>query len=450
MTWLNTIAKPFGWLLMWLYDAFGNYGVAVILFALIVKLILLPFMAKSKHSMMRTSRLQPMMKELEKKHGANKQKYNEEVQRLYKDQGVSPMSGCIWTLIPFPILIALYQAIRYPLTIMMNVPKALTDEGGAIAQKLTELGFTSSTGSAYIEIAKSQFITDHFDQFAGISDKLRAVDYSFLGLDLGMTPKWNFFLSADWGNPSVWLPQFGLFMIPVIAAILTYYSSKVSMTMNPQSAGAAQMKSMTIMMPVMTLWFAFIMPAALGIYWLISTAFSIVQDVILTVRYKKIMAKDDAIRIAAQKEREAEMEAKRQETERRRAENATITNPNTSKKKQQKQEKLDQAARAAEWEKKTAPAPQGSGDPSRPYSRGRGFNPDRREIVPQAVMAQTAVEEEIMLERRSAEEEKKAAAYAPAAGSDREDIEARDIDTEDYEDDDIDVPDEGSSEEDKD
>jgi len=446
---LNTIAKPFGWLLMWLYDAFGNYGIAVILFALIVKLILLPFMAKSKHSMMRTSRLQPMMKELEKKHGANKQKYNEEVQKLYKEQGVSPMSGCIWTLIPFPILIALYQAIRYPLTIMMGVPKELIDEGGAIAQKLTELGFTTTTGNAYIQIAQSQFITDHYDQFVGLSDKLRAIDYSFLGLDLGMTPKWNFFLSADWGNSSVWLPQLGLFLIPVVAAILTYYSSKISMTMNPQSAGAGQMKSMTIMMPVMTLWFAFIMPAALGIYWLISTAFSIVQDVVLTVRYKKVMERDDAIRIAAQKEREAEMEAKRQETERRRAENTTVTNPNTSKKKQQKQEKLGQAARAAEWEKKKEPNLQVTGDPSRPYARGRGFNPDRRERELQSTLSKKAADEEEMLERLSEEEEKKTASYVPAADFDTEDIETRDFETEDYEDDEDDE-DEYVPEEDKD
>jgi YidC/Oxa1 family membrane protein insertase len=128
---LNAIAKPFGVLLMWLYEFFGNYGLAVIVFALLVKLILLPFQMKSKRGMMQTSRLQPRLKELEKKHGANKTKYNEEVAKLYKEEKVSPMSGCIWSLIPFPILIALYQAIRYPLTIMMGVPSDLLSEGGA-------------------------------------------------------------------------------------------------------------------------------------------------------------------------------------------------------------------------------------------------------------------------------------------------------------------------------
>ena len=74
---MDFIAKPFGMLLMWLYEVTANHGVAVILFALIVKLILMPFQMKSKKSMMRTSLLQERMKEIEKKHGANKQKYNE-------------------------------------------------------------------------------------------------------------------------------------------------------------------------------------------------------------------------------------------------------------------------------------------------------------------------------------------------------------------------------------
>ena len=125
---LSAIAKPFGMLMLWLYERVGNYGVAVILFALIVKLILLPFQMKAKRGSIQQTRLQGRIKEIEKKHGANKQKYNEEVQKLYREEGVNPMSGCIWSLIPFPILIALYQAIRFPITIMMGVGKELLDE----------------------------------------------------------------------------------------------------------------------------------------------------------------------------------------------------------------------------------------------------------------------------------------------------------------------------------
>lgn len=129
---MELIAKPFGMLLLWLNNLVGNYGVAIFLFALLVKLIMLPFQIKSKKSMMRMSGLSDKMKELQKKHEGNQQKYQQEVSKLYKEEKVNPMSGCLWTLIPFPILIALYRAIREPLTIMMRVPKEMLAEGGAI------------------------------------------------------------------------------------------------------------------------------------------------------------------------------------------------------------------------------------------------------------------------------------------------------------------------------
>lgn len=380
---LNTIAKPFGWLLMWLYDVFGNYGIAIIIFALIVKLIMLPFQMKSKRSMMQTSRIQPRLKELEKKHGANKAKYNEEVARLYKEEKINPMSGCIWTLIPFPILIALYQAIRFPLTIMMGVSSTLLAEGGAISNMLTQLGFTTNTGAAYVQIAQTQFISDHFDKFADLSDKLRQVDYGFLGLNLGDLPQYKFLWTTDWSNASVWLPGLGLFLIPIISAALTFLSSKISTKMNG-SAGGAQgnsMQSMMIMMPLISVYIAFIMPAALGVYWIASTLFAMIQDIWLTKRYKKIMDAEDAVRIERTLAREAELEAKRLETERLKAENSTIINPNTSKKKQLKSERQEQAEKAAQWEKiknKNAAAEKNdSSIGSRRYARGRAYDANR-------------------------------------------------------------------------
>jgi YidC/Oxa1 family membrane protein insertase len=138
---LKTIAIPFGWLMLTLYNITGNYGLAIILFALVVNLILLPFMMKSKKGMMRMTRLQPKIAELQRKHEGNQQKLNEEMSKLYREEKANPMSGCLWTLIPFPILIALYQAIRLPITTMMGVPSALMEEGGAIYQKLAELGW---------------------------------------------------------------------------------------------------------------------------------------------------------------------------------------------------------------------------------------------------------------------------------------------------------------------
>ena len=115
------ICKIFAWPLVKFYELTGSYGLAVVFFALLVNLLMTPFMAKSKKSMMRTSRLQPRIAELQRRHEGNQQKLNEEMAKLYREEKINPMSGCLWSLIPFPILIALYSVIRQPLTKMMSL-----------------------------------------------------------------------------------------------------------------------------------------------------------------------------------------------------------------------------------------------------------------------------------------------------------------------------------------
>lgn len=385
---LNAIAKPFGMLLMWLYEFTSNYGVAVILFALIVKLILMPFQMKSKKSMMRTSLLQERMKEIEKKHGANKQKYNEEVQKLYQEEGINPMSGCIWSLIPFPILIALYQAIRYPLTTMMGVSKDLIAEGGAIAAKLAETGFSSTMSAAYVQIEQSQWITRHWDAFEGITDKLQQLDYSFLGLDLGMQPKLSVLWDAEtygaWGSERIAIAA--LLLIPVLAAVLTWLQSKIS-AQKPQVADgeedptAKTMGTMNIIMPLITLYFAYIMPAALGVYWIASSAFAILQDIFINKIYGKKLQAEYEAKNAERIKKKAELDAKRAEAEKRRAENITAEkNTNTSKKKSSRANREQQREKALEYERKKSgeePAYEPSRVGDRKYARGRAYDPDR-------------------------------------------------------------------------
>ena len=146
----DLIAKPFGIILLWFYNLVGNYGVAIFLFSLVVKIILLPFQMKSKKSMMRMAALNPQIEELKRRHEGNQQRLQQEMARLYKEEKVSPMSGCLWSLLPFPILLALYRAIRFPLTTMMGIGTELVSEGGAIYEKLAELGFDFSGSAAYL------------------------------------------------------------------------------------------------------------------------------------------------------------------------------------------------------------------------------------------------------------------------------------------------------------
>ena len=390
------ITKPFAWLMIWLYRLTGSYGWAIILFALAVNLILTPFMAKSKKSMMHSTRLQPRIAELQRRHEGNPQKLNAEMQKLYREEGVNPMSGCIWSLIPFPILIALYSVIRQPLTRMMFVAEEFVT---TLQNFLVEQGLYTlpSRADAYVEIKLTKLAHDNWDLIqSGLADKLDPnfmnVDFSFLGLNLGDQPRWNFFVDTNWSDVHVWLPALGLFLIPFISAFLSWLSMKISSASNPPAAqneqSAATMKSMNLMMPLMSVWICFVMPAAMGIYWIANSVFGMARDYVLTKIYKKQLDIEDAERKAARDAREWELERQHEETERLRAEGKTEQNSNTSKKKIQANEKQKSDERKAALEraeKKARRERLGVKETEKPasqvgnrrYARGRAYVPDR-------------------------------------------------------------------------
>ena len=393
MSFGEIITWPFAKLMVWLYNLTGSYGWAVILFALVVNLILAPFMAKSKKSMMRQTSLQPRIQELQRRHEGNPQKLNEEMQKLYREESVNPMSGCLWSLIPFPILIALYSVIRQPLTRMMFVSQ---DFVTTLQEFFVEKGlYTVASGraSAYAEIELTKILHNNWDLVqTELADKLDPnllnVDFSFIGLNLGDQPQWNFFMNGNWTWAAI-----GLFLIPFVSAALSWASMQISTKLNPTTApgndqAQATMKSMNMIMPLTSIWICFIMPAAMGIYWIANSVFGIARDYLLTMRYRKQLDIEEAERAAMRSEREKELEAKRLETERLKAEGKTEKNANTSKKKIQANEKqkleerkaaLDRADRAARRERlgiKEAEKP-ASQVGNRRYARGRAYVPDR-------------------------------------------------------------------------
>lgn len=387
---MSVVTIPFAWLLLKFYDLTGNYGAAVILFALIVNIILSPFMAKTKKSSMRMAKLTPLMQDLERRHKGNPQKYQEEVSKLYRENKINPMSGCIWNLIPFPILLALYSVIRQPLSRMMQLS---SEKVTLISDWLTQnAGFVASKNGTYDEITMAnlahqnfaQITTDLGDQVSGLLN----IDYSFLGLNLGNQPQWNFFTKVDWSVASDWGPALVLFLIPFISAGISYLSMVVSMKTNPSGTAQQQasMKSMMIFMPLVSVWICFIMPAALGVYWIFSSLFGLIRDVLLTKLYKKQVDAEDAERRQRMQQREAEMERKRQESERKRQEGAMQQNENTSKKKlqaaqKQRDEERKAAAERAEKAARRKGQPEDAPLPSqvgkRLFARGRAYDPDR-------------------------------------------------------------------------
>lgn len=397
---MKYILIPFAWLLRTLYVVFDNYGVALILFSLITKLILLPFNAKSKKSMMKTSRLGPKLKEIEKRCGEDKLKYQQEVSALYKKENVSPTGGCLWSLLPLILLMALYYVIREPMTYLMQLS---ADQITQISNILTGLGVDlSSTNEAYREIAMAQHVYQNMDAIRAVVPDIaeRAIDFSFLGLDLSQIPSWKFWFSGE-----INLVNVGMFLIPVLSALSNYLSMVISQKFNGSvatndkgekdddaaAAVAKNMKTMMYVMPIFSLWIGFSMPASMCIYWIAQAVFNTGLDGILTLHYKKVYDAEDAIKRekAAEEARiEAEKEARRAE---RRAANPAGANPNTSRRKVKNQQKAlepsikvegklteeeKEAYKQALAEKEKAKGGL-SGDPHRPYSRGRAYDPNR-------------------------------------------------------------------------
>ena len=302
------------------------------------------------------------------------------------------MSGCLWSLIPFPILIALYSVIRQPLTKMMGLgAEAVTQLTDWVT---TNAGYVAQAKSAYQEIQIADLIHQNWDAVTGAlgdySGKLLDLDYSFIGLNMGQQPSFKIW-TFDWSNKAVWLPALGLFLIPIVSALLSWLSMKISTSMTPQPAGnqqaAATNKTMMLMMPLVSLWICYTMPAALGIYWIVNSILGILRDVSLTKVFNKQLDKLDAERIAREKERDAELERKRLETERLKAAGETVVNPNTSKKKIQasQKQKDDERKAAAMREERAARRERLGVEPNavpesqvgnRRYARGRAYARD--------------------------------------------------------------------------
>ena len=400
----DLITIPFGWLLGMLNDVTSNYGVAMIIFAVVVQLVLLPLTAKSKKSMMGMSRLTPKMQELQAKYGNDQAKLNEMTQKLYQEEGVSMGGGCLWSFIPLFILIPLFTVIREPLVYVMGESAEISAQIVATLKELAPQGF--GTMAAYEQVAAAQLIPQYAAELRAaipaISEKtLEGLNFMFLGINLGNIPQFNIFSAAwawDWAH-------IGAFLVALLSCANQLVSMLVTQKMNnsvitnekgiqdqeaaKNSQQAQSNKMMMWMMPIMSLWIGFTVPCALSLYWLISGVVSVIADSLLTIHYRKIYDAEDAERLAKHMEEEAaEAEKERIRAERRAANPDGIT-ANTSKKKiQQAKQREEEAAKAAaakeyaikkgvaveeEKEEKTTL----SGINDRPYCKGRAYQADR-------------------------------------------------------------------------
>ena len=253
---MGFISDILGQIMAFLYGFVQNYGIAIILLAIIVRIILLPLNIKQQKSMIKMQKINPLLSELQTKYKNDKEKLNQETMKLYQKYKISPMSGCLPMLIQFPILIALIWVIYDPAWYMFKI-----DTAKVIADH-PEIYQNMNTQVAKLQVAVNSGL----------------LNTSFLGINLVEIP--NFRVASV------------LWIFPIIATGLTFLSGKMAQAQTPsagsETAGQTS-KMMTTLMPLMTLFFTFTMPVAASFYWSVSSALQILQTAVL----KRIIKADD-------------------------------------------------------------------------------------------------------------------------------------------------------------
>src|SRR5574344_37546 len=289
---MGAIANVFGYVLNFIYNLVQNYGLAIILFSLLLKLIMLPFSIKQQKSMKKTAKIQEETKKLEVKYNGDREKISQATMELYKREHFSPFSGCLSTIITFIVFISVFYLLSKPLTYMKKVDSNLIQQ---YENEISESGEKSS----YPEI---KVIEEKSSQ-----DENVYINMNFLGLDLSKVPMQNW-------------TDFTAYIIPALYVITTFANMKITEILNKskkqrekekadklakkeqaleikdsenkenvkeealedQMQSMQQMtKSMTYMMPIMSIGIAIIAPLGLSLYWLVSNLLQLLERVVM-------------------------------------------------------------------------------------------------------------------------------------------------------------------------
>ena len=393
---MSIILTPFAKLLLLFYDLTGSYGLSLLLFCLVIRLILFPFFLKGRKSMLSMSGLTEKQKVLQQKYARDRQKYSEELQKLYDEEGVKPSGGCLWSFLPLPFLMAIYGIIRRPLTYLMNMT---SDHIESVYYLLYNEALSGKSSNA--ELSMAQDVFNNYDRIVAAIPELSSmprIDFSFLGLDLTEIPHFMF-----WNQPNQ-AYAFGLWLIPVVSAVLSVVSMIVTNKINASVLGTEKVvdqsqRTTMIIMPLFSLWICFTLPAALGIYWIGNSIVAILQEIANMPFLKKHLVKleeEKARRKEAEKERvkqekKAQAEAKKKAAEEMR--------------RIQMERKLNKSIATA------------SREGLRTYARGRLYDPDRYPTFPyqdpnELILAKLAQLEE---EKAAGKKGRKKAQAAPEA-----------------------------------
>lgn len=296
------ITRPLGWIIEQIYSLVANYGFAIIIFTVIIKLILLPLNVKSQKAMRKQQKIQPVLQELQKKYANDQEKLQKEMMKLYKENNISMTGGCLPMLIQMPILVGLYQVIQKPLSYLIGVDwmqQAVIDKVYMLRDAMAASIGNLATQTEEMLARASQIQLSQWANIVNGPNDPWVINFNFLGLNLANTPSaaLNYIMRLDFSDWSI----IALLLIPVLAIVSQLLTTKLTQVQsgqtndNDSSNTANQMsKSMMMMMPIMTGVFTFTLPSGIGIYWIISSLVQLVQQLALN---KYFDSKGDDIEI---------------------------------------------------------------------------------------------------------------------------------------------------------
>ena len=295
---LSFIARVFGYAMSFIYGLVQNYGIAIILFTVLVKIILLPLTIKQQKSMEKMQELQPLYQELQRKYGNDQQRLSLEYQKLLKEKNMNMMSGmgcsgCLLQLIQFPIILGLFYMMVSPLTYILKLPQEEIDQykqnlNSYYASQIIESKQNSGetlTEAEIAEINSGDYLQNSRYHELVIAKQEKLFNMQFLGINLGDIA------NENRGN-------FLLYIIPVLCMGITFISLRMSsktldeakkkenikanndekgMTTANEEMPMPDMRVMNTMMPIMTGYIAFIAPQGLGLYWTTNSLLQLIQ-----------------------------------------------------------------------------------------------------------------------------------------------------------------------------
>lgn len=282
-------ANIFGYVLNIINNFVGNYGLAIILFTVIIKLIMLPLSIKQQRTMKKSAKLQEKMKVLQFKYKNDPEKLNREMMDLYKKENMSPFSGCFSSIVQFILLISIFYMVRFPLTYMEKIDKTQLD---TYVQQMKSDGMAVSDAYSEIDIIREvDYLKEKFPEDETLNEI--NLNMQFCGLDLSKIPQQNL---GDWT----------VYIIPILYIISTFISMKITTSMQNkkdkkddviditdnkdkkeeernemEDAMAQSNKMMSWMMPIMSVSISLVAPLGLALYWLVNNIVMIVERLIL-------------------------------------------------------------------------------------------------------------------------------------------------------------------------